>query len=136
MQGISCFDLKKGHSVSQKSFHNSKSLKKGQKTASEFCRRSFLGIKKAFSKIWARVALRLCMLYRILKKNFRKNIVEGKITRMENGKTWFWEKHKNIFSTNVFDISEFLTKIQFFLGGLPEILKVSGKIEVLGENLY
>ena len=87
MQGMTFFDFFKSPSISQKILHKQKSFKKGQKTACKFCRRPFLGTKKRFSKIGERHALRLCMLYRMVKKSFRKNIVEGKITRMDVGKT-------------------------------------------------
>ena len=56
-----------------------------------------LAYKMDFWKIRARGALHLCMLYRMVKKTFQKNIVEGKITRMDFGKPWFWEKRKNSF---------------------------------------
>ena len=46
--------------------------------------RNFLAYKWTFKKIEERHALHLWMLYRMVKKKFRKNIVEGKKSRMEN----------------------------------------------------
>jgi hypothetical protein len=46
---------------------------------------NFSAYKWTLKKIEERHALHLYMLYRMVKKQFRKNILEGKITRMENG---------------------------------------------------
>ena len=84
-QGISCSDFWKSFFYAQKRSPTKFTCSFLAFFQGLWIVETFLAYRMDFFKIKARDALHLCMLYRMVKNIFRKNIVEGKITRMENG---------------------------------------------------
>ena len=59
----------------------------------DFCLCQFFRLMDGLlQKVGERHALHLCMLYRMVKKDFQKNIVEGKKSRMHTEETEIPEK--------------------------------------------